>query len=156
MVEGFFTLARRHGRIAKTDGCEFLVSPGVQGHGSEDRLPPNVTRTDPLDEPWDFLCSVRVVAVLTPLGFGMKTTIIDSLAAGCRVLLHPGLVRRLPDSIRSLCTVMDPAEVNYADLVETLNAAPPSTEINEILRAESQHCLASTMSTSALAVATSR
>src|SRR5207302_11091767 len=50
-------------------------------------------------EPWDLLCQVRALAVLTPIGFGLKTTVVDGLAAGCHVIVHERLAGRLPPGV---------------------------------------------------------
>jgi len=47
-----------------------------------------------------FMGSCKAVALLSPLGYGFKTTIADALAAGAQVVAHPGLIRRCPDAIR--------------------------------------------------------
>ncbi len=61
-----------------------------------------------INEPWDLLCESRGLAVLTDLGFGMKTTIVDAIAAGCLVFVMPKLIKRLPEIIRTCCIPIDP------------------------------------------------
>ncbi len=87
------------------------------------------------DEPWDLLCEVRALAVLTHLGFGFKTTIVDGLAAGCHVIVHPKLARRLPDDIAALCLICDPADdAHVARLAAALAVPPRRHTINAQLR----------------------
>jgi hypothetical protein len=76
-------------------------------------------------DPWLELCRARAVALLTPLGFGTKTTVVDGLAAGCHVLVHPVLHRRLARSEREACTPLDPARPGAPDRLADLLAAPP-------------------------------
>jgi hypothetical protein len=47
----------------------------------------------------DFLGQLRAVAVLSPLGYGFKTTILDAMAAGAYVLVHPTIARRCPSQL---------------------------------------------------------
>ncbi len=92
--------------------------------------------------PWRLLCTNRAVAVLTPLGFGMKTTVVDALAAGCHVLVHPVLGRRLPPEVRDNCIIVDPArheEVRRA--WELLEHAPAPHHVNDLLRSEAVKAL---------------
>ncbi|MFH5805567.1 hypothetical protein [Alienimonas sp. DA493] len=88
-----------------------------------------------VDEPWDLLCGVKAVAVLTDLGFGMKTTVVDGLAAGCHVLIHAGLAPRLPAAVRERCLTIDPRAVDTAAILRTL-AGPPDrhAEVHSALR----------------------
>jgi hypothetical protein len=61
-----------------------------------------------IEEPWDLLCESRALAVLTDLGYGMKTTVVDAIAAGCVVFVLPGLMVRLPENVRACCVPLDP------------------------------------------------
>ena len=103
-----------------------------------ERVPSVSTRVEILrqcDEPWDLLCEVRALAVLTHLGFGFKTTIVDGLAAGCHVIVHPRLAPRLPKDIADLCIVCDPAnDAHMARLAHTLSMPPRHHEVNRLLR----------------------
>jgi len=49
-----------------------------------------------------FLEQVRAVAMLSPLGYGFKTTIGDALAVGAQVIAHPALLRRCPLQVQSV------------------------------------------------------
>lgn len=76
-------------------------------------------------EPWDLLCQSRVLAVLTPLGFGFKTTIIDGLAAGCHVIVHPAIAERLPREVRDLCILFNPEEDTDVSHLDQKLSKPP-------------------------------
>lgn len=85
-------------------------------------------------EPWDLLCQSRAVAVLTPLGFGFKTTVVDGLAAGCHVIIHPKLADRLPQQVKELCLICDPScEQDIAKLADSLSAPPKPHSLNQQL-----------------------
>jgi len=89
------------------------------------------------DEPWDLLCGARALAVLTPLGFGFKTTIVDGLAAGCHVIIHPKLANRLPPKIVQLCLVCDPSrDKDIAITADALSRSPENHGLNSQLSKE--------------------
>jgi hypothetical protein len=51
----------------------------------------------------EFLAPVRAVAVLSPLGYGFKTTIADAQANHCYALVHPLQLNRGPAILRDGC-----------------------------------------------------
>lgn len=107
---------------------EFLLSKGLLGSSTSPL--DNAKRID-IAEPWKILTESRAVAVLTDLGFGMKTTIIDGLAAGAHVLVHSGLINRLPEAIANAVV---PVDVNLQNLgrilAERLSKPPEDATIN--------------------------
>ena len=112
---------------------QFQISAGV--HGSASAPSPNVS-IQKLDQPWETLLQSRAVAVLTDLGFGMKTTIIDGLAAGAHVLVHTGLIKRLPDEIASAVIPVDFSDPKLTESV-VAQLESPATEgpaINHSMR----------------------
>jgi hypothetical protein len=143
MLEGFNRLADTTANSDVFDGWAFEVSPGVLRSDRPDELSPNVSRMKSLDEPWDLLCSVRALAVLTPLGFGFKTTILDALAAGCHVLAHPALVKRMPAEIGSRCIEFDPSKpIDPNQLAAMLSSKPATCGINDALQLKAKNELA--------------
>ena len=141
-LENFRVLAQHlHGHA----GCqpwEFLVSPGILHREGPSNLDGPLTALRELSEPWDLLCGCRAVAVLTPFGFGMKTTIVDALAAGCHVLIDPALARRLPEWLRCHCLQCDVRDrVATVALSERLAVPPASQDVNGRLRAEAMQAL---------------
>jgi hypothetical protein len=85
-------------------------------------------------EPWDLLCQARALAVLTPFGFGFKTTVVDGLAAGCHVIVHPKIAARLPQQVSRLCIVCDPnLDEDMANLAERLSSPPEAHDLNQQL-----------------------
>lgn len=135
MVQGFKTMADNLQIQGEFDNWEFLLSPGIIRTDVGDALSCNVVRMNLLDEPWDMLCSVKALAVLTPLGFGSKTTIIDALAAGCHVFVHPVLARRLPEYVRDLCIEYDPIDnTDHTSLHYRLSRQPEQHGINDTIK----------------------
>lgn len=134
MVEGFNDVADFLGNAKEFTDWKFLLSPGIHTVKKEDPVSKHVERMESLEEPWDLLCSVKALAVLTPLGFGFKTTIIDALTAGCHVLVHPVLAKRLLEAIKSGCIEFSPLKAEQAEsLIKRLQHAPGSQLINQTL-----------------------
>jgi hypothetical protein len=137
MVEGFNQLADALGDTPEFRDWKFLLSPGILHRNVDDVLSPRVERMTSLEEPWDLLCSVRVLAVLTPLGFGCKTSIIDALTAGCQVLVHPVLAKRLPVTVRARCIELSPGKGVPAKLLAgMLQQEPDSRGVDQALRTQ--------------------
>lgn len=142
IVAGFIALAQHFSGEDRNRDWKFLLSPGVIKGKIEHRLPAEVSSIERMDEPWDALCSVRAVAVLTPLGFGMKTSIVDGLAAGCHVLVHPALAKRLPEEIVQHCILCDPDQRNkITDIIKRLSEPPEDCRINERLKRQTRDVL---------------
>lgn len=135
MIYGFDKLADRFSENLSGQQWKFLLTQGVLSGGECTHVSPKVQLLQDLKEPWDLMCRIRAVAVLTPLGFGMKTTIIDALAAGCHVLVHPVLSRRLSSHIRELCIVYNPFEKNdISRIIERLKEPPLIQNFNDQLK----------------------
>jgi hypothetical protein len=98
-----------------------------------------------VSEPWDLLCHVRGLAVLTPLGFGLKTTVVDGLAAGCRVIVHSELAQHLPADVAQSCLLFDPRKDDIDHIVSALAIAPDRDDLNERLRERAVAVLRSTL-----------
>lgn len=98
-------------------------------------LPAAVTATGMLPDLKDFMAGVRAVAILSPLGYGFKTTIMDAIAAGAFALVHPRLYRRCPAELRPACIPVEgrgPRAIARA--LSALEAPFPLPGINEVLR----------------------
>lgn len=88
-----------------------------------------------VESPWAFLCDVRVLAVLGDLGYGLKTTIVDGIAAGCHVLVTRRLSARLPKLLRAHCIVVDPMDsASVAGAAAAVARPPVRSRLNEELR----------------------
>jgi hypothetical protein len=113
----------------------FQLTWWSQWHQRVPNVHANVEILRNCEEPWDLLCQVQALAVLTHLGFGFKTTIVDGLAAGCHVIVHPKLANRLPPEITELCLVCDPSkDQQIARLATALSTPPRQLDINRKLR----------------------
>jgi hypothetical protein len=139
MLQGFNVLAELLGGNEAFKNWSFSLSPGILQSEEKDEISGRVRRMSSLDEPWDLLCTVRALAVITPLGFGFKTTIVDALAAGCHVFVHPTVARRLPGNLRSHCIEFSPDKsVDISALVQKLNEEPQGRYINQDLFAQAE------------------
>jgi hypothetical protein len=132
-VQAFTSLASAFRSSRAGAGWSFQLSPGVH---SREAAPASsaVTVLPEVAEPWDLLCASRAVAVLTPLGYGAKTTVVDAVAAGCHVLAHPSLAARLPAELRGACVYVDPARPDIETVAARLAAPPAPQEANQALR----------------------
>jgi len=119
-VDGFAALA---GRPEFTQ-WHFAASAGLLD-AAEDPWPDDVERLGRLADPWELLCKVKVVAVLSPFGTGCKTTVTDALAAGCHVLVHPRQHVRLSSEEQALAIPLDPeSPPDLQELSEFLSRPP--------------------------------
>lgn len=119
-VEAFARLAARPEFAA----WRFAASAGF-ADPADDRLPEAVERLGHLAEPWEWLCRVKGVAVLSPHGHGCKTTVADALAAGCRVLMHPRQHARLAPADQQQVLPVDPDSQNRIEDIVASLAQPP-------------------------------
>jgi hypothetical protein len=123
-VDGFAKLARR----PEFSEWHFAASAGLLD-AAEDPWPDDVERMGRLADPWELLCKVKAVAVLSPFGTGCKTTVTDALAAGCHVLVHPRQHARLPVEEQARAIPLDPQTPAALDaLTETLSLPPKEAE----------------------------
>jgi hypothetical protein len=140
-VANFNALADRLSPASR-ERWSFQLTWWSQWHEKVPRVSAHVEILRQCDEPWDLLCEVRSLAVLTHLGFGFKTTIVDGLAAGCHVIVHPKLARRLPEEIVELCVICDPAnDANMSQLADLLSKPPSSANLNSRLREQARATL---------------
>jgi hypothetical protein len=129
----FKSLAESFASAGLAERWQFLLSPGWE---EAERLKPDgpLATYPGVFEPWDALCAVRAVAVLTPLGFGAKTTIFDAIAAGCHVILDTRLMRRLPQWLRTRCIPLECIEtIDAAALEERLERSPQPPDFHEAI-----------------------
>lgn len=123
-------------------GWRFVVPHPPAGWGPDPRaFAPELVSIGDCPEPWDLLTTVRAVAVLTPLGYGCKTTVTDAVAAGCHVLVHPRLWPRLEPPLRSACLTVDPDRPPGAELLARLDEPPSASGINETLQQQAAAAL---------------
>ena len=136
MIRGFNILTQRICDEQPNSEWRFLLTRGTNKLNKIDSVYEKVEFADIMN-PYELLCKVRAVAVLTPFGFGIKTTIVDAIDADCHVLVHPKLLHRLPLSIREKCIVINPKKYrDLGDLIKKLDTPPPPEfmKLNENLR----------------------
>ena len=143
-VKNFVQFARYVKAQTLSTKWGFELSPGVYRSDQALDLEPVQLMLD-LNEPWDLLCNIKVLAILTPLGFGTKTTIIDALAAGCHVLVEKKLAQRLPNNVKILCHDVDMSKpLSFPELMEKVFHEPKVHHINDELFAQAQSALKET------------
>lgn len=131
MIQGLNILSQKMSNETSKPKWRFLLTRGIMQSDKEVSLSDNVELIEDVKKPYELLCKSKVVAVLTPLGFGMKTTIIDALAAGCHILVHPKLAQRLPDELRKICILYNPDKRrNLEELNQKLRLPPPQSFID--------------------------
>ena len=146
MISGFESLAGAFVRAGAAADWRFLLSPGVFGSGRHDVASAPVVLTERIEEPWDLLCRAKAVAVMTDLGHGTKTTVVDALAAGCHVIIHPGLAASLTKEVAAACVGCDPSDASRVkDLIARLDRPPIPQRLNEQLRDEALAVLLETL-----------
>lgn len=147
-VANFGRIATRVSQLAATQ-WSFVLTWWSQWHDHVPKVRAPVELMRDCREPWDLLCQVRALAVLTPLGFGLKTTVVDGLAAGCHVIVHSELADRLPRPVRELCLFWDPSrDEDIAGVVAALSAPPLRHNLNQQLRERAVDTFRSTFDTS--------
>lgn len=118
LVVRFLEMARKMRRM----GCEaeFVLTGRLDDWG----LPPcpEVRFAGFVADLPSLLGRCRAVALLSPLGYGFKTTLADAWAAGAHVLAHPSLVRRSPSEVASNLIGMDSkCEADVSAALEALH-----------------------------------
>jgi hypothetical protein len=91
-----------------------------------------------------FMGSLRAVAMLSPLGYGFKTTIVDALSHGSVPLLHPAQLKRVPAIVRGHCvgvSSLDPSDLRT--ILERIEGVPDAAHVNATLRRISCETLSS-------------
>jgi hypothetical protein len=92
-----------------------------------------------------FLGEVRAVAVLSPLGYGLKTTAVDAAAAGAYTLAHPTIVRRSPSELAPAMIPVEttrlPAAAEVARILQKLQPRAPLEAIDRQCRMRSLEML---------------
>jgi hypothetical protein len=88
-----------------------------------------------LPSPLPILAEARVVTILSDLGMGFKTKILEAIEAGCWVLVTADLLERLPEAVTPWCKIVEIGSPQ--SLGEALAAClqpPPAETPNRILR----------------------
>lgn len=83
----------------------FIITGDLSNSGI--RIPEYVELPGLVPDIASFLAPMRAVAVLSPLGYGFKTTIADAVANHCYALIHSKQYRRGPALLRTGCIQLD-------------------------------------------------
>jgi hypothetical protein len=139
LIERFIAFAR----IARDhdETWRFAVTGDLEKYPGT--IPPWISQPGHVNDIAKWLAAARAVAVLSPLGFGFKTTIVDALANGCWPIVHPRLLRRSPTVIRPHCLGSEGRR--SSEVVAALQAVlepPPGADINRELRVMATRVLA--------------
>ncbi len=130
---------------------QLAMTEGVIGRRTSAEFE-GITVLPRVDDLWSLLRSVTAVAVLGQLGFGLKTTIVDALAAGAHVLVHPTLLRRLPSSVAAQCIACDPANRRSVDEALGRLKIPPTAgpQLNSQLKSTAATAIRQALDSAAL------
>ena len=111
-------------REMKRQGCdfEFVVTGDLAGWNLPDC--PEVVKAGFIDDLAEFMGRCRAVCMLSPLGYGFKTTIADALAAGAHIIAHPDLISRNPRHVQPFLIRAD----QKIDMLLTSLQAEPQAE----------------------------
>ena len=114
-------------------GWDFVVT-GDPGRFSL-RLPPRVRWAGLLEQPYELLGQARAMALLSDLGHGFKTKILEAILAGTYCIVTIQVWKQLPPALHPWCIAIDPAAPGAfaAALERTMNPLPPG-DLNERLR----------------------
>jgi hypothetical protein len=141
----------RFAQAAKSRGWlqKFVITGDISGWPV--KLTPAVEQTGYVENLPMFYSTVAAVAVLSPIGYGFKTTIADAIWSGATVLVHPKIGTELPDELKPYCVMVDtlsPSELDRAharlDEVTHLPFAPErltarfNDEMNKFLKGNNQ------------------
>ncbi len=142
MIASFARFASVAVRRPSGMALEFGVTNAVETDGPEGPLPAPLTALGDVGNPWSFLRTVRGVALLSELGFGTKTTVLDALDAGCRVIAAPAIARRLPAEARERCLVLRSlADREVDEVLDRMHDEPAPTNVNARLRERAREAL---------------
>jgi hypothetical protein len=139
LVTRFIRLSER--LDAQAPGAfEFLLTGNLSGWSLPDS--PVVVQTGLVDDLRELMSSSLAVCLLSPLGYGFKTTIGDAIAHGCRVLAHPRLKRRCPDLIQKAVFAVDTNRMGSVhSLQDILQADSNESELDEVLKRRNHQIL---------------
>ena len=130
LVMRFLDFAEEMKRRGSRD--DFVVTGNLRHWGLPDC--PAVGFAGFIEDQAAFLGTCKAVAVLSPLGYGIKTTIVDGLTAGAHVLAHPDLVRRNPEALQpALLSVDSRRPLDIDAVVAGLAVAPRGAALHREL-----------------------
>lgn len=103
---------------------------------------PDVSFVGFVEDLSSFLGQCRAVSMLSPLGYGFKTTLADAWAAGAHALAHPRLIARSPATTRSAMIPVDThRKDSMASALRQLQGAPAGLELHRRLVMQFDHTM---------------
>jgi hypothetical protein len=88
-----------------------------------------------LDNPMLALQTARIMIILSDLGRGFKTKILDAITYNCYVALSPKLYRRMPDELKPYCICVRPTSITDLTIALKKSLEPfPKGEINSQIK----------------------
>ncbi|WP_089271790.1 glycosyltransferase [Humidesulfovibrio mexicanus] len=100
-------------------GWCFASSGDAEGYAGP--VSPRVERFGVLESPYPLLARARAMALLSPLGGGFKTKVLEAVACRTWVIVPAPLARKLPLELRPCCIVLD--EISPAGFAAALKRA---------------------------------
>lgn len=88
-----------------------------------------------LETPFPLLAESRCMALLSNLGYGFKTKILDAIQSKCYILVLSGLYARLPDEVKPYCIVVDEKSPNsFVSALEQSKMPFPDGDPNQLFK----------------------
>ena len=88
-----------------------------------------------VDSPLDILCEAKAMCILSNLGYGFKTKILESIMCGCYVVIPRKLYNRLPETVQPFCKVVDLSDRHsFQQALHAAHDPLPPADPNEHLK----------------------
>ncbi|MDC0575537.1 glycosyltransferase family 4 protein [Nitrosomonadaceae bacterium] len=114
----------------------------VVGNAANEKPPTRIHVTGVLESPFEMLQQARAVAVLSDLGRGFKTKIMEAIQARAYVLVPPPLFKRLPKEVLPFCIpVRKNSVVDFQRALDKCMEPYPEGDPNGVLRAQAYEAL---------------
>ena len=143
MVQAFEKAVSSLGKSALPD-WRFLVTGPLQEDSSVRVDCGRVEHLGSVDDLFSLLKESRAIALMSALGRGFKTKILDAIMSGAWVIVVPELYHRLPESVRPFCIVLKQGREALAEAVAEIEEREwPDQNPNEALRSVAYKALES-------------
>ncbi len=121
-------------REMKAQGSQdtFVVTGDLRGWDLPDC--PEVTLAGFVENLSELMGRCKAICMLSPLGYGFKTTIADALAANAQVIAPPALIKRSPDLVKPFlirCDSRRPQDIGR--VMQALQLEPRGTDLHQQL-----------------------
>jgi hypothetical protein len=141
MIQGFEQAVSSLENSVLPDWRFLVTGPWQEGSGHSGRGR-RVEHLGSVDDLFGLLKESRAIAVMSALGRGFKTKVLDAIMTGAWVILVPELYHRLPEPIRPFCIVLRQRHDALAEAVAEIEKRQwPTENPNETLRSLSYEAL---------------